>query len=261
MRYETHWEFLKNSARLGKLSHAYLFSGNDPASQKQLAVLFSQFLNCESQHNKPCKRCLSCRSIMTRSHPDLLWIEGVREIPIAAIRDLSHHLSLSAWQSLYTIAVIEGAHLMNQEAQSALLKNLEEPKKNTVFLLLSSHPDLLFNTIRSRTQELTWYVFTSESQESATKEAHELLERMRNSLLQERFDYAKKAGETAQDVVEILLPWVKAQRIRLLDALHDFGKEVPKEEKTLKTMQEMLYAVQTTNVTPRLALEQVLLEL
>ena len=185
----------------------------------------------------------------------------MREIPIAAIRDLSRHLSLSAWQSLYKIAVIEGAHLMNQEAQSALLKSLEDPKKNTVFLLLTSHPDLLFYTIRSRAQELRWYVFPPESQESTTQEAHELLERLRNSLLQERFDYAKNAGETAQDVVQILVQWVKAQRIRLLEALHDSDKEVSKEEKILKTMQEMLQAVQTTNVTPRLALEQVLVEL
>ena len=261
MKYETHWEFLKNSARSERLSHAYLFSGNDPASQKQLALVFSMFLNCESKHNEPCKRCLSCRNIMARSHADLLWIEGVREIPITAIRDLSRHLSLSAWQSLYKIAVIEGAHLMNQEAQSALLKNLEEPKKNTVFLLLTSHPDLLFNTLRSRTQELMWHVFPPESQGSATKEAQELLLRLRHSLLQERFDYAKKAGETAEDVAQILLQWMEAERARLLSSLQDSGKEVLKERETLKTMQEMLHAVQTTNVTPRLALEQVLLAL
>ena len=261
MRYETHWEFLKSSAKLGKLSHAYLFSGNDAVSQKQLAVLFSQFLNCEAKLDKPCGHCSSCRIVEARSHPDLLWIEGIREIPISAIRDLHHHLSLCAWQSSFKIAVIENAHLMNQEAQSALLKNLEEPRPNTVFLLLTRYPDLLFETIRSRTQELRWHVFSSEPKNSTSRQDLEQLERLRNSLLQERFDYARNAGETAQEVAQILLQWMEAERARLLSSLSSLSKDVLQEEKTLKTMQEMLYAVQTTNVTPRLALEQVLLEL
>ena len=266
-RYETHWEFLKNSAKSERLSHAYLFSGNDAASQKQLAVLFSQFLNCESQRDKPCKRCISCKAIQAKRHPDLLWIEGIREIPISAIRNLHHHLSLSAWQSSFKIAVIEEAHLMNQEAQSSLLKNLEEPTKNTVFFLLTTHPNLLFDTIRSRSQELRWYVFPSATSDSTIPRALEELERLRNSLFQERFDYAKKAGER-EDVIQILLQWMEAERARLLASLQDSGNPstgsgqgVVKESKTLKTMQEMLHAIQTTNVTPRLALEQVLLEL
>mgnify|MGYP001577242032 CR=1 FL=1 len=260
-RYETHWEFLKNSAKLGKLSHAYLFSGNDLASQKQLAVLFSQFLNCESQLNKPCKQCMSCKIIEAKSHPDLLWIEGVREIPISAIRDLQNHLSLSTWQSSFKIAVIEQAHLMNQEAQSSLLKCLEEPKKNTVFLLLTSHPDLLFDTIRSRTQELRWYVFPSAFRGSITPREQELFDQLKTALLSERFEYAKKAGESAEDTTQILEGWLKAQRAILLRSVSDSSKDVAQKERVVKTMQEMLHVVHTTNVTPRLALEQVLLEL
>lgn len=261
-RYETHWEFLKNASRIGKLSHAYIFSGNDTASQKQLAVLCSQLLNCESQKKeKPCAQCLSCRITQERKHPDLLWIEGMREIPISAIRNLHHHLSLSTWQSPFKIAVIEEAHCMNQEAQSALLKNLEEPKKNTIFFLLTCHPDALFDTIRSRAQELRWYVFPK-SQDNKIKKEFEQLEKLRNSLLQERFDYAKKAGESSEDVTQILLQWMEAQRAKLLEALSDSDKAVvAREEKLLKTMQEILQVVRTTHVTPRLALEQVLLEL
>ena len=261
MRYETHWEFLKSSEKLGKLSHAYLFSGNSAASQRQLAVLFSQFLNCEAKLDRPCKHCLSCRIVEARSHPDLLWIEGIREIPISAIRNIHHRLSLGAWQSSFKIAVIENAHLMNQEAQSALLKNLEEPRSNTVFLLLTRYPGLLLETIRSRTQELRWHIFPSGPENSTNRRDIEQLERLRHSLFQERFDYAKKAGETAQDVAQILSQWMEAERARLLASLSDPSKDVLQEEKTLKIMQEMLHAVQTTNVTPRLALEQVLLEL
>lgn len=262
MRYETHWGFLKSSAKLQKLSHAYLFAGNDEASQKQLALLFSKLLNCESREGeKPCTRCLSCRNIEAKTHPDVLWIEGIREIPISAIRDLHHHLSLSTWQSHFKIAVIEGAHLMNQEAQSALLKNLEEPKPNTVFLLLTRYPNLLLDTIRSRAQELRWYVFLPGAQDSTIQKGSEQLARLRSSLLYERFDFAKKAGETPQDITQILLQWVEVQRARLLASLQDSDKDILREGRVLKAMQEMLHAVETTNVTPRLALEQVLLEL
>ena len=68
-------------------------------------------------------------------------------------------------------------------------------------------------------------------------------------------------AETPEDAAQILEGWLKAQRAILLKSVSDFSKNVAQEERVVKTMQEMLHAVQTTNVTPRLALEQVLLEL
>lgn len=260
MRYETHWEFLKNSAMLGKLSHAYVFSGNDEAGQQRLALNLSQLLNCESGKEKsPCGRCASCMGMQKRTHPDAVWIAQTREIPISAIRSLRTHFSLSSWQSSFKVAVIEGAHLMNTEAQSALLKLLEEPGRNAILLLLTQYPDLLLDTIRSRAQEIRWYVFPAASKEGL--KGTDELQRLKSSLIQERFDYAKKAAETPEDAIQILEEWMRAQRLILLEDISRSPKSVAQEEHTLKTMQEMLYAVQTTNVTPRLAVEQVLLEL
>ena len=260
MRYETHWEFLKNSALLGKLSHAYLFSGNDEAGQQRLSLKLSQLLNCELREGeKPCGTCASCRGMRERTHPDAVWISETREIPIGAIRKLRHHSSLSSWQSSFKIAVIEKAHLMNMEAQSALLKLLEEPKHNAILLLCTQHPDLLLDTIRSRAQEIRWYVFPAALKENS-KDAEEL-KRLKGSLLQERFDYAKKAAETPEDAIQVLEEWMRAQRSILLKTVSDSSENIAQEERVLKTMQEMLQVMQTTNVTPRLALEQVLLEL
>lgn len=259
MKLETHWEFLKNSALLGKLSHAYMFSGNDEAGQQRLAMQLSQLLNCEAAtKEKPCKKCAPCQSIEAKTHPDIVWIADEREIPISAIRDLRRHFSLSAWQSSFKIAVIEKAHLMNSEAQSALLKLLEEPSKNSLFLLLSEYPALLLDTIRSRAQEMRWYAFSKASKRS--KEAEEL-ERLGKALLQERFDYAKKAAETPEDAIRVLEEWLKAQHIFLLESLVHSAKDIARQERVIRTTQEMLHVIQTTNVTPRLAVEQVLLEI
>lgn len=259
MRHETHWEFLKNSALLGKLSHAYIFSGNDEAGQRRLVIQLSQLLNCESKtKEKPCGRCAPCQSIEAKTYPDMTWITDEREIPISAIRDLRRHFSLSAWQSPFKIAVIEKAHLMNSEAQSALLKLLEEPSQHSLFLLLSEYPALLLDTIRSRAQEMRWYAFSEILKRS--KGAEEL-ERLGKALLQERFDYAKKAAEDPETTAQILQEWLKAQHASLLGSLAHSAQDIARQERIIRTTQEMLHVVQTTNVTPRLALEQVLLEI
>lgn len=262
MKYETHWEFLKSCAMLGKLSHAYLFSGNDEAGQQSLALKLAQLLNCESKkEEKPCGMCISCKGIQKKTHPDLLWIAEQGEIPISVIRNLRNHFALSSWQSPFKIAVIEKAHRMNAEAQSALLKLLEEPKGNTLFFLLTAHPGMLLDTIHSRAQEMRWYTFNAMLEDGEAKKSREELERLKGSLLQERFDYAKKAGETAEEVARVLDVWLWQERSLLLGALSGVSPSVAQEENTVKVMQEMLHIVNTTNVTPRLALEQVLLEL
>lgn len=260
MKYETHWEFLKNSVRLGKLSHAYVFSGNDEAGQQRLALRFSQLLNCEAtKEERPCGECRSCMTLQEKTHPDAIRIAETREIPILAIRTLRQRFALSSWQSSFKIAVIERAHLMNIEAQSALLKLLEEPKHNVILLLLTEYPDLLLDTIRSRAQEIRWYAFPAASKRD--EQGAEELSRLKGALMQERFDYAKKVAETPEDAICILAEWVRAERELLLEAVAHSAKNVARVERTVKVMQEMLHAIQTTNVTPRSAVEQVLVEL
>jgi DNA polymerase III delta prime subunit len=260
MRYETHWEFLKNSVSLGKLSHAYVFSGNDEARQLRLALELSQLLNCESKKGgEPCQSCASCKGMQEKTHPDAVWISETREIPISAIRELRNHFALSSWQSPFKIAIIERAHLMNMEAQSALLKLLEEPRRNVILLLLCEYPNLLLDTIRSRAQEIRWYSFPIDSKEN--EKSVEELKRLESSFIQERFDYAKKEAETPEDAIRVLEGWLKTERRMLLEAVAHSAKSLAHKMHIVRTMQEMLEVVKTTNVTPRLALEQVLLEL
>src|SRR3989344_5660213 len=134
MKYEAQKNFLQKLAELRRLSHAYLFSGND-----------------EAQKNKLVADLVTCLDVQIADRAFLEPTLG--EITIAQIRELSSLLSMTAWSSPYKVAVLSRAHAMNREAQSAFLKLLEEPKGNTVFFLLTEYPDMLLDTIRSRAQE------------------------------------------------------------------------------------------------------------
>ena len=139
------WQFLKRSAELGRLSHAYLFSGPSKVGKRALAQEWASFLiNAD---------------IKSRIHPDFDLVlpqlpegeeTGKKEIKISQIRDLIWKLSLKPSLAPLKVAILDECHLMNFEAQNSFLKTLEEPKDKTILILISEHPDMLLPTIRSR---------------------------------------------------------------------------------------------------------------
>ena len=167
------WQLLKKSVELGKISHAYLFFGQEKLGKKALAFEFAKLLNCQDSDlsKRPCQKCLSCKAIQKSAtqnieqHPDLAILEPQKlvskktsqrkeEIQISQIRDIIWRLSLHSFSSPFKIAIIDKAHFMNQEAQSCFLKTLEEPKGDTVLILITEYPEALFPTIRSRVQKI-----------------------------------------------------------------------------------------------------------
>lgn len=138
------WQFLLKSAELGKLSHAYLFSGPEKLGKKTLAIEFVKWL--------------FKADIQKRQHPDFIFIQPVgKEIQISQIRDLIWRLSLKPSLAPFKIAIIDQAHSMNQESQNCFLKTLEEPKGNTILILITEYPETLFPTILSRCQIVKFY--------------------------------------------------------------------------------------------------------
>ena len=88
--HQKQWEFLKKAAELGKLSHAYLFYGEQQLGKKALAIEFIKFLNCQAEQ-KPCQNCKNCRDIERRVYPDFILVEPNRsnkEIQIFQIKEL-----------------------------------------------------------------------------------------------------------------------------------------------------------------------------
>ncbi|MBU0963654.1 DNA polymerase III subunit delta' [Patescibacteria group bacterium] len=137
-------------------SHAYLFYGPNDTGKFSMAYHFTAALLCESKNSKkPCNNCNSCDQIKKNIHPDVTIVqvqEKKQKISINQIRELQHKLSMRSFLTDYKVAIINNAELMTEESSNALLKTLEEPTNNTIFILISEHKDLLPATIQSRCQ-------------------------------------------------------------------------------------------------------------
>jgi len=231
-------DFLKRSVELGKIPHALLFSGFS-SGKKTTALEFIGLINGER---------------IKENHPDLHIVSPGqnREIKISQIRELHSKLSLKAYSARFKSVVIDQAHTLNWEAQSCLLKLLEEPKGDTVFILITEYPDRLLPTVISRVQRLR---FQSAFPPYRQEKIKELLE-IRDSDLAQRFQYAKKLSEDTAVLNETLEDWMKYFRNILLS-----DSNQPKIAKNLKTMQSVHYLTSTTNVNSRLALEMLMLDL
>jgi DNA polymerase III subunit delta' len=133
---------LKLMQESGKIPHALIFCGQENLGKKTVAMEFLKTFFGESVFN----------------HPDFIFIEPIeKEIQISQIRDLNWKLSLKPFAGRLKAAIIDGAHLMNQEAQNCFLKTLEEPKGETVIILISEYPELLLPTIKSRIQKIKFF--------------------------------------------------------------------------------------------------------
>ncbi|OGE87720.1 MAG: hypothetical protein A3J07_03335 [Candidatus Doudnabacteria bacterium RIFCSPLOWO2_02_FULL_49_13] len=137
-------EFLAQSIALSKLAHAYLFAGPAGIGKKAVARRLAQALLPGLEHRDDF------------FHPDYIEIAQEGEIKIAQIRELVYKLSLKPYSGVYKVAVIDSAHEMNSEAANALLKSLEEPKSQTVIILITSNSSSLPKTIISRVQKINF---------------------------------------------------------------------------------------------------------
>lgn len=254
------WQLLKKTAELGKTPHALLFYGQGGIGKKTLALEFIKLLNCESENfeARPCSACRACSDIEKNVHPDLTIVEPEesKEIKITQIRDLKNSLSLKAYSAPFKTAIIDKAHLLNQEAQSAFLKILEEPKGNSLFILISEYPEMLLPTILSRVERMRFYFLPSSEKSKEEKEIIAQIVKLSRENLLARFKYAKDLAENTPDLKEILDIWLSYFREKLLIDISN-----SKLKKIIETIQNISFLISTTNANTRLALETLMLEL
>jgi len=148
-------DILKSSVTQNRVAHAYLFLGPEGIGKLKTALEFSKFLNCQDNQEDCCGNCPSCIKIEKEIHPDIFVItkeKGKAQLSIKKIRQLQSRLSLKAFEAEYKVAIIADAEEMTEEAANSLLKMLEEPGADTVFMLIASSEKRLADTIVSRCQ-------------------------------------------------------------------------------------------------------------
>ncbi len=150
-------EILKDEIKKGRISHAYLFSGQSGLGKKKLALEFAKAVFCSKKELDSCDSCISCRKVDHSNHPDLKIIaraEDKSAISIDQIRELKKEIAYKPYESERKIYIIEDADLMTKEAANSLLKTLEEPPEFATIILLAEDAGKLLPTIVSRCQEV-----------------------------------------------------------------------------------------------------------
>lgn len=156
-------EFQKNillrAAREGLVSHAYLFSGPAGVGKRLMAIEFAKLLNClraGADSGVKCE-CGACRKIDKGIHPDVITVQfaGAKNIKVDQIREeVEEKLFLRPFEGRSKVVIVDDSERMSNSAQNAFLKTLEEPPSESVIILVTSHPNSLLPTIRSRCQSL-----------------------------------------------------------------------------------------------------------
>lgn len=143
------------------LPHALLFIGAPGTGKQQFAITFAKSILCRqpTHEGNSCGECPSCRLMQAKTHPDLVYIEPEQAghmIKIDQIRQMIHFANETPQQGGFKIIIIHPATAMNLYAANALLKILEEPAPNTLFILISDHSLRLPPTIISRCQKIVF---------------------------------------------------------------------------------------------------------
>ena len=143
---------LQGTIRKQRVPSAMLFSGAAGIGKFTTARAYMQALMCpSSQDADGCGACSSCRRIQSGTHPDLLLLQQESgEIKVEAIRSIEEFLSMKPLESPVKVVLVDGADAMNGNAANAFLKTLEEPPAASLIILVSSNPEALPDTIRSR---------------------------------------------------------------------------------------------------------------
>lgn len=144
---------LERAIESGKVSHAYIFTGEKGTGKHRLASAFAETLQCDDPQNRPCGECHSCRQALSGNHPDIIYVthEKPSSIGVEDIRSqLTGEILIRPYNGKYKIYIIPDAEKMTVQAQNAILKTIEEPPEYAVIILLTSNEQALLETIRSR---------------------------------------------------------------------------------------------------------------
>ena len=171
---------LANAIRNDRVAHAYIFSGARGVGKTTAARILAKALNCVNGPTaEPCGECDSCKEIATGSSLDVIEIDAASNRGIDQIRELREMVRYAPAGSRNKVVILDETHMLTTEASNALLKTLEEPPDRVIFVMATTQPEDLVDTIRSRSQHfhfraLTFAEIISRLEEIASKENLEI---------------------------------------------------------------------------------------
>jgi DNA polymerase-3 subunit gamma/tau len=152
---------LENAIRSGRVAHAYIFSGARGVGKTTTARILAKALNCvKGPTPEPCNACDPCREITAGTSFDVIEIDAASNRGIDQIRELREMVRYAPAASRHKVVILDEAHQLTDEASNALLKTLEEPPDKVIFVMATTRPEDLVDTIRSRSQHFHFRALT-----------------------------------------------------------------------------------------------------
>lgn len=175
---------LKNAIITNQISHAYLFAGPRGTGKTSAAKIFAKAVNCHhAKDGEPCNQCEICRAITKGQLNDVIEIDAASNNGVEEIRDIRDKAKYAPTQADYKVYIIDEVHMLSTGAFNALLKTLEEPPANVIFILATTEPHKIPLTIISRVQRFDFRRIS----------AQDAFDRMKFILDQKKVDYEEKA--------------------------------------------------------------------
>ena len=194
---------LLNSISSNRLAHGYLFSGVRGVGKTTTARVLAKTLNClDVQENQPCNKCQNCINVTESRSLDVIELDGASNRGIDEIREIKETVKYPPISGKYKIYIIDEVHMLTKEAFNALLKTLEEPPSNVVFILATTDSHKVPETILSRTLRFDFKKITNSN----------ISKHIINILEKENINYeelainmiAKKADGSVRDALSVL---------------------------------------------------------
>ena len=181
---------LQHAVTEGRLSHAYLFCGPRGTGKTTMARILAKALLCQKAHGDhgcmPDGTCPECEAIAEGAHPDVYELDAASRTGVDSVREeIINSVNFAPVRGTYKVYIIDEVHMLTTQAFNALLKTLEEPPSHVVFVLCTTDPQKLLDTILSRCQRFDFHRISNE----------DILARMRYVCEQEGFSYDEEALE------------------------------------------------------------------
>lgn len=209
---------LKSIITSGDIPHAFLFSGPKGTGKTSAARILAKVVNCENlgKNGEPCNKCDSCISITKGNNIDIIELDAASNRGIDDIRNLKSSIYLAPALAKKKIYIIDEVHMLTLEAANAFLKTLEEPPDHVVFILATTNPEKLPETVISR---LTQVNFTKASSKDISRQLTRVAKGEKVKIEEKAIEIiAKKADGSFRDAVKILESLIlKTKNIKVAD--------------------------------------------